>query len=80
MPVIIDESADLDDAARKIAASKTFDNATSCSSENSVVILDAVYDEAIAALKTRRRLPVHGRTRRGDRRTGCGGTASSTAT
>ena len=51
VPVIIDESADLDDAARKIAASKTFDNATSCSSENALVILDAVYDGAIAALE-----------------------------
>jgi sulfoacetaldehyde dehydrogenase len=51
VPVIIDESASLDDAARKIAASKTFDNATSCSSENSVVILDSIYDEAIAALR-----------------------------
>ena len=50
VPVIIDAGADLDDAARKIAASKTFDNATSCSSENALVILDEVYDEAIAAL------------------------------
>lgn len=47
---IVDSSADLAAAAQKIAASKTFDNATSCSSENSVVILDAVYAEAIAAL------------------------------
>ncbi len=51
VPVIIDESADLADAAQKIRASKIFDNATSCSSENSVIILDAVYDKAIAALK-----------------------------
>jgi sulfoacetaldehyde dehydrogenase len=51
VPVIIDASADLDDAAAKIAASKTFDNATSCSSENAVVILDAVYDPALAALE-----------------------------
>jgi len=50
-PVIIDETADLDEAAQKICASKIFDNATSCSSENSVVILDAVYDHAIAALE-----------------------------
>src|SRR6516225_5388471 len=49
--VIIDETADLDEAAQKICASKIFDNATSCSSENSVVILDAVYDRAIAALE-----------------------------
>jgi sulfoacetaldehyde dehydrogenase len=51
VPVIIDESADLADAARKIRASKIFDNSTSCSSENSVVILDSIYDAALAALK-----------------------------
>ncbi|HEY0327990.1 MAG TPA: aldehyde dehydrogenase family protein [Rhodopseudomonas sp.] len=51
VPVIIDETADLADAARKICASKTFDNATSCSSENAVVIVDAVYDAALAALR-----------------------------
>jgi sulfoacetaldehyde dehydrogenase len=50
VPVIVDETADLDDAARKIAASKSFDNATSCSSENALVILDAVYEDAMAAL------------------------------
>jgi sulfoacetaldehyde dehydrogenase len=50
VPVIIDSSADLADAATKITASKTFDNATSCSSENSVIILDDVYQQAIAAL------------------------------
>ena len=47
---IIDSSANLADAAAAIARSKTFDNATSCSSENSVVILDSVYDAAMAAL------------------------------
>ena len=51
VPVIIDDTADLADAARKIRASKIFDNATSCSSENAVVILDSIYDAAIAALK-----------------------------
>ena len=51
VPVIVDASADLKDAAHKIMLSKTFDHATSCSSENAVVILDAVYDKAIAALK-----------------------------
>jgi sulfoacetaldehyde dehydrogenase len=40
VPVIVDASADLADAAEKIAASKIFDNATSCSSENALVILD----------------------------------------
>ena len=47
---IVDASADLADAARKIALSKTFDNATSCSSENSVVIVEPVYDAMLAAL------------------------------
>jgi sulfoacetaldehyde dehydrogenase len=51
VPVIVDETADLADAARKIRASKIFDNSTSCSSENSVIIVDAVYDRAIAALQ-----------------------------
>lgn len=40
--VIVDETADLAAAAEKIRASKTFDNATSCSSENAVVVVDAV--------------------------------------
>jgi sulfoacetaldehyde dehydrogenase len=51
VPVIIDSSADLNDAAEKILASKTFDNATSCSSENSLVILNDCYEEAISALE-----------------------------
>ena len=51
VPVIIEATADLDDAAKKIMLSKTFDNATSCSSENAVVIEDAIYDRAIAALE-----------------------------
>ena len=51
VPVIIDSSADLKAAARKIAASKCFDNATSCSSENAVILLDDVYPEAIHALQ-----------------------------
>jgi len=48
--VIVDETADLADAAAKITASKTFDNATSCSSENSVVVVEAIYDQFIAAV------------------------------
>lgn len=48
--VIVDETADLTAAAQKITASKTFDNATSCSSENSMIVVDAIYDDFIAAL------------------------------
>ncbi|MCL6285888.1 aldehyde dehydrogenase family protein [Ruegeria sp. 2012CJ41-6] len=47
---IVDESADLAAAAAKITASKCFDNATSCSSENAVVVVDAVYDAFVAAM------------------------------
>jgi sulfoacetaldehyde dehydrogenase len=49
---IVDASADLADAAAKIVASKTFDNATSCSSENSLVVLDIVYNDMLDALRT----------------------------
>ena len=48
--VIVDESADCEDAARKIMLSKIFDNATSCSSENSVIIHAAVYERMLKAL------------------------------
>ena len=48
--VIVDETADLAAAAGKIAASKVFDNATSCSSENALVVVDAVYDAFVAEL------------------------------
>ena len=47
---IVDETAQLDRAAALITRSKTFDNATSCSSENSLVIVDAVYDAMLRAL------------------------------
>ncbi|RKY00880.1 MAG: aldehyde dehydrogenase [Spirochaetes bacterium] len=47
---IIDESADVKEAANKIMRSKTFDNATSCSSENAVAIHENIYDDMINAL------------------------------
>ena len=50
VPSIIDESANLDDASHKIMTSKTFDNATSCSSENSIVVHEKVYDSMISLL------------------------------
>lgn len=48
--VIVDETANLSSAAEKIAASKTFDNSTSCSSENVLVVVDAVFDDFIKEL------------------------------
>lgn len=49
--VIIDELADLQSAAQKITISKTFDNATSCSSENGIVLIASIYQDAIAILE-----------------------------
>src|SRR6185312_7815499 len=48
--VIVDETANVADAAAKIARSKTFDNATSCSSENSVVAVASIADALLVAL------------------------------
>ena len=50
---IIDETADIARAAEHIVRSKTFDNATSCSSENSLVAIDAVRAKLVAALHER---------------------------
>ena len=50
---IVDETADVEAAAERIVRSKTFDNATSCSSENSLVIVDAVRGATIEALRAR---------------------------
>ncbi|MGA1096651.1 MAG: sulfoacetaldehyde dehydrogenase, partial [Burkholderiaceae bacterium] len=47
---VVDETANLAEAAQKIAASKTFDNATSCSSENSLVLFSDIYAQGLAAL------------------------------
>jgi sulfoacetaldehyde dehydrogenase len=51
VPVIIDASADLADAAGKIKRSKIFDYATSCSSENAVLIDASIYEQAVEALR-----------------------------
>ena len=50
---IIDEDADVSDAAEKIKTSKTFDYATSCSSENSIIIHKSIYDKMINAFRDR---------------------------
>lgn len=42
--IVVDDTADLDEAAEKIRISKTLDLAASCSSDNSVIAFDAVYD------------------------------------
>ena len=49
--VTVDETADLDDAAEKIRISKTLDFAASCSADNSVLLVESIYDEMLEKLK-----------------------------
>lgn len=51
--ITVDDTADLDDAAEKIRMSKTLDLAASCSSDNSVILLDTIYDEMLAKLQAK---------------------------
>lgn len=49
--IVIDETVDLQDTARKIMIGKTGDNASGCSAENSLVIHTSIYHDMIKALK-----------------------------
>ncbi|MEJ5976499.1 aldehyde dehydrogenase family protein [Novosphingobium sp. PS1R-30] len=49
--ITVDDTADLDDAAEKIRVSKTLDLAASCSSDNSVILFDKVYDQMLEKLQ-----------------------------
>ncbi|NHB91783.1 bifunctional acetaldehyde-CoA/alcohol dehydrogenase [Photorhabdus cinerea] len=44
-PVVIDESADIKRAVASILMSKTFDNGVICASEQSVIVVDSVYEQ-----------------------------------
>ena len=44
-PVIIDETADIKMAVSSILLSKTFDNGVICASEQSVIVMDQIYEE-----------------------------------
>ncbi len=48
---IVDETQNLNEVAEKIRKSKTFDQATSCSSENAVLVLEDIYDNFIKAME-----------------------------
>ena len=52
-PVIIDETADIKLAVSSIIHSKTFDNGMICASEQSVTVLDSIYDEVRAEFARR---------------------------
>lgn len=48
---VVDETADIDDAAKTIAAAKIFDYATSCLADNAVVTAGSVYPALLSALQ-----------------------------
>src|SRR5665648_593973 len=48
--VVIDETADIKDAAKKVMLAQMNDLAIGCSTENSVVIQESIYDETIQAM------------------------------
>ena len=50
--IVIDESADINDAAQKIMLSKTFDQGSGCSCDNSVIIHESIYKEMLKALES----------------------------
>ena len=52
-PAIIDESADILLAVNSIIHSKTFDNGMICASEQSVIVLDSIYDKVKAEFAAR---------------------------
>ena len=52
-PVIIDETADIKLAVSSIIHSKTFDNGMICASEQSVTVLDSIYNEVRAEFARR---------------------------
>ena len=48
---IVDGTTDLDKTADMIMRSKTFDNATSCSTENTIIVFEDCYDDFITAME-----------------------------
>jgi len=53
VPVLIDRSADVEDAVGKVVAGKSFDFGTVCSSEQAIVAEQALREQILAALKAR---------------------------
>lgn len=52
-PAVIDDTADIGLAVNSIIHSKTFDNGMICASEQSVIVLDSIYDEVRAEFARR---------------------------
>lgn len=52
-PILVDETADLKQACGSIVLGKTFDNGMICAAEQSIVVVDSVYDELKTMLEER---------------------------
>ena len=52
-PIIVDETANIEQAARDIVKGASFDNNVICTDEKEIIVVDAVADQLKAALKTR---------------------------
>jgi acyl-CoA reductase-like NAD-dependent aldehyde dehydrogenase len=50
-PVVVDDTADLDKAARRIVASKSFDNSILCTNESTVLAIASVADRLLDRMK-----------------------------
>ncbi|WP_214316967.1 aldehyde dehydrogenase family protein [Nonomuraea sediminis] len=50
VPVLVDRTADLPAAARRIVESKSFDNSILCTNESVLIVEDAAYDTLLSAL------------------------------
>ena len=48
---IVDGTTDLDEVAAMIVKSKAFDHATSCSTENNIIVLEECYDKWVEAME-----------------------------
>lgn len=50
-PALVDDSAELDQAAKRIVASKSFDNSILCTNESVVVAVESIADRLLQSLK-----------------------------
>ena len=50
-PVVVDETADLDNIARSIIQGASYDNNLLCIAEKEVFVVDEVFDDMMAAMR-----------------------------
>ena len=75
--MVIDETADVAEAARNSRLSKTSDYGSGCSADGNLLVDDRIYDAMVAQLQRRRRLPRVGARRRRCSNGRCGTTTGA---